>query len=288
MPRAAAAMMAGVLTLGTAISGCSRGLFPVSSANRPRPCIIRLNAPPSAVAILVHRDSASSRAELDTVLLTAAPNEYLFVFKAATGKFLGSFKTPPGPALRGPVPPARIPPDPTQLQTRNYGLEIAAYDAALQQDRAHLHLRWIAQLTVWAGRIMSKAAAHRMRGPYLDSEVHGLVRGIAAAAASITSLEHIPVINLSTRVILAILGLQQVPTASPPHLTGDLQGVTVVVTGFTGTSGQETTWRTSFARAGARGMFVLTPSTGDELAAVVKPVLSGADRPTPNRPGSGC
>jgi hypothetical protein len=287
--RAAAATLLGVLAVGTGISGCGRGLFLASSAaSKPPPCTIQFNAPPSAVAILVHRDSASSRAALDAILLAASPDEYFFLFKAATGKLLGSFKTPPGPALQGPAPPASLPPDPTQVQTRTHDQQVAAYDAALRGDWTHLHLRWIAQLTVWASQVMRKAAAHRVRGPYLHSEVRGLIRGFAAAAASITSLEHVPTVHLSTRVILAILGLQQVPTTSPPQLLGGLQGVTVVVAGFTGTSGQETTWRTAFAGAGARGTVMLTPSTSEELPAVVKPVLDRDDLPSPYRPGENC
>jgi hypothetical protein len=286
--RAAAALFA-ALALATGTIGCGRGLFPASTAaSKPKPCTIQLNAPPSAVAIFVHRDSASSRAELNAILLTAAPNEYFFLFKAATGKLLGSFKTPPGPALQGPVPPTPLPSDPTQVQTHTHSQEIAAYNAGLQWDQTHLHLRWLAKLTAWAGYVMSKAAPSPRRGPYLASEVPGLLRGLSAATASITSLNHIPRIHLGTRIVLAILGLQRVPTTSPPLLPGGLQDATVVVTGFTGTSNQEATWSTAFGRAGARQTVVLTPTTSDELPAVVKPVLTGGNHSPTHHPRNGC
>jgi hypothetical protein len=277
--RAVAALLA-VLALGIGTAACGPMLFPASSvAGKPESCTIQLNAQPSAVGILLHRDSASSRAELNAILLTASPDEYFFLFKAATGKLVGSFKTPPGPVLPGPMPPAPLPSDPTQVQTHTYSQEIATYDSALRRDRAHLRLRWLTQLITWASQVMSRATAHRDGGPYLDSEVRGLVRGLSAATASITSLNHIPGVHLGTRIILAILGLQQVPATSPPQLTGGLLGATVVVTGFTGTSGQEITWRKVLARAGADGTVVLTPSTGDELPAVVEPVLSRGNPP---------
>ena len=277
--RAAAAALLTVLLLGAGTAGCDRGLFPSSSAaKKPTPCTMQVNALPSVVAVLVHRDSARSREELNAILFTATPDEYFFIFKAATGKRVGSFKTPFGPVLLGPSPPAPPPPDPTQIQTHTYSQEIATYDAALRRDQTHLHLRWLGQLTAWANHVMSKSTARREGGSYLDSEVPGFVRGLNAIAASITSLKHIPGVHLGARIVVAILGLQQVPTTSPPRLPRGLQGVTVVVSGFSGTSSQEAIWRTDFARAGVRDTVLLTPSTDDELPAVVKPVLNGGDQ----------
>ena len=107
-----------VLVAAAGIAGCGHGpLFTPPAAHKGKPCTIRIDAPDSAIAILVHRDSASSRAELKAVLLTAQPNEHIFLFKAATGKLVGSFITPPGPVLSGPTPPPPLNRDPTQFRS---------------------------------------------------------------------------------------------------------------------------------------------------------------------------
>jgi hypothetical protein len=271
--RAATALLA-VLAAAAGITGCGRSpLFATPPTHEPKPCTIRIQAPPSAVAILVHRGSASSRAELNAILLTASPNEHIFIFKAATGKLLGSFTTPPGPALPSPIPPPPLPSDPTQVQRHAYSQEIVPYDNALRQERARLHLSWLARLNPWASYVMSKASLRHPMGPPPASELPGLVHGLAAAGASITSLGYIPGIHLGTRIVVAILGLEKVPVSSPPPLPGGLQGATVLVAGFTGNSSQEATWRTAWTREGARKTVLLTPSTNDELPAVVAPVL---------------
>jgi hypothetical protein len=53
-----------------------------------------------------------------------------------------------------------------------------------------------------------------------------------------------------------------------------LQRATIAIAGFTGNSSQEGTWRADLIRGGARQVVLLTPSTNDELPAVVTPVLS--------------
>jgi predicted small lipoprotein YifL len=268
--RAAAALLV-VLVAAAGITGCGRGpLFAPPSTRNPKPCTIRIEAPDSAIAILVHRDSASSWAELKAVLLTAQPNEHILLFKAATGRLVGSFITPPGPALPGPTPPPPLNRDPTQVQTYTYGQEASSYERALRRERTRLHLRWIARLATWVRNVMSEAAAPpwARKGPNLDSEVPGLIRGLTAAGASITSLNNISGIQLGSRIVVAILDLDKVPTTTPPPLPGGLQGATIVVAGFTGNSSQEATWRADWVHDGARRVVLLTPSTDDELSAV--------------------
>jgi hypothetical protein len=282
--RAAAALLA-VLAAAAGFTGCGRStLFASHPAEKPKSCTIQIQAPPSVAVILVHRDSESSLAELNAVLLTASPNEHIFIFKAATGRLLGSFTTPPGPALPGPTPPPPLPSDPTQVQTHIYDQEIVPYDNALRRELARLHLRWLERLAPWESDVMSEATAHRVVGPPLDSEVPGLARGLTAAGASITSLSNVPGIHLGTRIVVAILDLERVPVSSPPPLPDGLQGATVVVAGFTGNSRQEATWQADWTRGGARKTVLLTPSTDDELPAVVAPVLNQISH---QRPG-GC
>jgi hypothetical protein len=265
-----------IIAAGT--TGCGKSsLFAVpAAAQKPKPCTVRIEAPPSAVAVLVHRNIASSRAELDAVLLAAQPNEHIFLLKAATGKLVGAFTTPPGAVLASPPPPPPLPAHPTQVQTYAHSQEIDTYLRALQRERTQLHLWWLARLANWARYVMSKVttAPWAHRGPHLASEVPGLIRGLTVAGASITSLNNVPGNHLGNHVVVAVLGLEEVPVNSPPPLPSGLQGATIVVAGFTGNSRQEATWRADLSRDGARTAVLLTPFTDSELPVVVAPVLS--------------
>jgi outer membrane protein OmpA-like peptidoglycan-associated protein len=64
-------------------------------------------------------------------------------------------------------------------------------------------------------------------------------------------------------------------TGAPGPLAG-LQGSTVVVDNFPGTSDEEAAWQSSLAQGGAARAVVLTPATGDQLAPVVQQGLDGA------------
>jgi len=271
-----AAVLLAVLVAAAGITGCGhKPLFnaPLAAERKPQPCTLRIQTPPSAVAILVHRDSATSRAELRALLLTAEPNEHFFLFKAATGKLVGSFTTPPGPALPGPIPPPPLPSDPTQVQVDTYRQAAGPYEKALTLARARLPLRWLSRLAIWASHVMNEVTSERP-GPYMESEVPGLVRGLTASGSSITSLNNIPGIHLGPRIVVAVLGLNKVPTSSPPPLPSGVQEATIVVAGFTGNSSQEVTWQSVWTRGGARRAVLLTPSTDDELPAVVASVLN--------------
>jgi hypothetical protein len=276
MSRAAIPLAALVAAAG--ITGCGHAALFASpaAAHKPQACMI--SAMPSAVVVLIHRDSPSSRAELNAILLTAIPNEHFLLFKAATGKLVSSFTTPRGPVLPGPTPPSPLPSDPTQVQLHAYSHAADTYSRTLQHDRARLHLRWLARLATWAHRIMTKATAPPWdrQGPDLASELPGLMRGLTSAGASITSLNTIPGTHLGPRIVVAILGLEKVPVAAPPPLPIGLREATIVIAGFTGNSNQEDTWRANLASDGARAAVLLTPSTNDELPAVVAPVISQA------------
>ena len=278
MRRRTAAVLLAVLVAAAGITGCGhKPLFTalLAAERKPKPCTLRIQAPPSAVAILVHHDSATSRAELRALLLTAEPNEHFFLFKAATGKLVGSFTTPPGPALPGPIPPPPLPSDPTQVQVDSYRQAAGPYDKALTLAHARLHLRWLSRLAIWASHVMNEVTPGRP-GPYMESEVPGLVRGLTASGASITSL-NFQGSHLGPRIVVAVLGLNKVPTSSPPRLPSGMQEATIVVAGFTGNSSQEVTWQSVWTRGGARRAVLLTPSTDDELPAVVASVLSQGD-----------
>lgn len=263
-------LWAGILAIGA--TGC--GKLAVTSTSSSKPCTLQVSSQRSVVTVLIDRDEQDVRAQLQALLLTAPPDASIIVRDLDTGRRLGSFTTPPGSVLRGPTPPPALPADPTQAQSYGYHEEITKFNAALGRDQAQLHRSWRAQLTAWATRIARKMAAIRETGPQLTPELSGFTRGLAGSAADISSLEHIPGIHLGTRKILVILDLDVVPTTSPPPLPTGLQGVTVAITGFTGTAADQAAWQMQLKHAGAREAVLMTPSTRDELTAVTEPVLN--------------
>ena len=282
LPRGPAVALLTVLTLAaTGTTACGHKLPPPSlAAPKSNPCTVTFNALPSVDGAIVDRDSPSARAQLKTMLLTARPAEHVILWDADTGRRLGSFTTPPGLTMRGPTPPPALPSDPTQVQRDTYRKEIAQYQAALRADLETLHRRWLASLLAWATRVVGETTTATETGRHQVPEGRGFRHALSTADADITSLERIPNAHLGTRKVLVILGLDGVPTETTPQLPRGLHGITVVVTGFTGTGGQETTWRTGFVHAGARGVVLLTPSTSQQLPIVIEPVLNDGGQPS--------
>jgi hypothetical protein len=257
-----------------AATACGQGLAVLSLGPRnPTPCPVALAALPSVLGVIADRDSAFARAQLKTMLVTARPNEQVMLWDADTGRRIGSFTTPPGVTMPGPTPPAGLPSDPTLIQTATFNRELARYDAALRADVFKLHRRWLSRLLTWASHILAKSKAAESPGQQV-SETGGLNRALRNASADFASLQRLPGIRLGPRMVLVLLRLDGVPMKAPPHLPTGVRGATVVVTGFPGTSQQETIWRTGWIQAGARAAVLLTPLTSQELPSALEPVLN--------------
>ena len=265
-------LTAAVLALGATACG---PLTSSSAAPDLPPCKLVLNAPPSADIVMVDLDSPAARAELKTMLFTARPNEHFIIVNADSGQRLGSYTTPAGLVIPGPTPPTPLPADPTQVQRYAFRKDLAHYKGELRQDLAKLQQRWLPALIGWAGRVFHQAAAPQDVRSSLVPELHGFTVGLKTAMAAITSLENVPGLHLDTRIVLAILGLDGVPTRPPPKLAIRLHSVTIAVTGFDVSSSTETAWRQDFLHAGAREAVILPSSTSDELPVVAEPVLAG-------------
>jgi outer membrane protein OmpA-like peptidoglycan-associated protein len=77
-------------------------------------------------------------------------------------------------------------------------------------------------------------------------------------------------------VVIVIVGITStIAPAAPESLTG-LQGSTVVVDDFPGTTNEEFAWQASLVQGGAARAVVLTPATDDQLISVVQQGLDGA------------
>ncbi|HEY4854264.1 MAG TPA: hypothetical protein VII22_26045 [Streptosporangiaceae bacterium] len=229
----------------------------------------------SVLVVLLDRDSSSALATFGSMLrLTAQPNEHIIVIEADTGRAVGSFTTPKGPAMTVPAPPSPLPANPTAFEAARYRQALARYQVLVNHIQAELNLRQREQLASSADAAASVATLARDSGPQPDSEEVGFMRGVSAAIADISSLEQSR-ITFSARKVLAIVGFDGVPTASVPSLPIGLQGLTIVLTDFPSNSGEQTSWQAGLLRLGATRAVLLTSPTSDELPMIVRQGLNG-------------
>ncbi len=281
-PRPAAAV---ALLLAAALAAGAAACRPVAAGPAAAgACRVVFSAPPSASIVLIDPDSALARTELKTMLFTARPSEHFIILNADTGAEVGSYTTPPGLTARGPAPPAPLPADPTQVQLYSHRRAVDSYDRQLRREATRLQGRWFPALSAWAGHVFAQAGAEHDTGLGRDAEVRGFTAALAAAMATLTSLENIPGLHFGSRIVLAVLGLDGVPARPAPRLPVSLRGVSVAMTGFDVSSATESAWRQDFLRTGATEAVMLTSATSNELPVVVEPVLDGASR----APAGGC
>ncbi len=75
---------------------------------------------------------------------------------------------------------------------------------------------------------------------------------------------------------VAIIGVSPASAGVAPNVREGLQGATVVVGNFPGTSDEEAAWQAALDQAGASRTVILTPATASQLGATVRQGLDGA------------
>jgi outer membrane protein OmpA-like peptidoglycan-associated protein len=94
------------------------------------------------------------------------------------------------------------------------------------------------------------------------------------AAATLASFNQVG-LDLGRRKVIVALD-QDASPASHAGLPQDLQGATVVASGFTGGSQEQAAWQNRLLAAGASRVALLTPGAGPALAPIVDEALTGA------------
>jgi hypothetical protein len=250
------------------LTGCGP-LTGETRGGNAKPHIVRVKAPPSFLEVLLDRDSRAARAQFRTLLtLTTRPSERVIVRDADTGRWIASFTAPAGPSITIPPAPRPPPAGATQYQTDLYDKAVGSYDRELRQAQAVLHSHWARQLASWVAHVVSGTGRESDSGSHTWPETRGLVRGLAGAAADIYSLEQLPV-EVGSRKVIAILGFDGVPTATPLPLSFSLRGATIVVTDFPGTSQENADWSDRFTRAAADAI-LLTQAVSTGVCTVVE------------------
>lgn len=244
------------------------------AAAGPRDSGKRITLPKAAASVLVmvtDRDSPPAIAAMGRLILaTLHQGERIFLMDDRGGPVLASAVAPSPPSVTIPRPPAPLPGGATEYQTSLHERAVRQYRNRLTQARTHLRALEQHRLKAWAAGLLARADTNLQRADVTDG---GIRPALVAALADTSSLRQAGV-RIGTRVAIALLGIDGVTAHYPPQPPAGLQGATVIVDNFPGTSQEEETWRASFLRSGAARAVMLTAATDGELSLLVRHALA--------------
>ena len=260
------ALAATVLAIG--LTAC--GLVPAGEAGAAR--MLTLPAARSSVLIVIADEASPETMTTASGLIrqTARAGEQIVVLGERNRAVLATSVAPAQPQVPAPVSPSPLPAHPTSFQKARYQKAARHYQDALRRARASLHSDQRALLASWA-RAVTAGMAVRTGPPRTANPDIAAVLGDAAADLSGFRQSG----NGSTETV-AIIGVSQSDAQSVPDVPVGLQGSTVVVGDFQGTTDEEAAWQASLDQAGAGRAVVLTPATDDQLVPTVQQGLDGA------------
>jgi outer membrane protein OmpA-like peptidoglycan-associated protein len=256
----------GAIVLG--LSGC--GL------HRPHPAgTLLLPAPRQTSVLVIITDLDSPLALRATGALAAAsarPGETIIILSLAGGGTLVTSQAPVSPRMQVPVPPAPLPSHPTTFQQHRHTQAVQQYQSMLQRDQAALRRQQQKELAAWARSVVARADSdpvlRRTQNPDIDAD-------LGAAASDLFSLRQAG-LGSGTRTVIAILGVDSAAARTAPTPPADLQGSTVVIADFPGSTGEQAAWQASLLQGGAARAVLLTQGTEGQLTSIVQQGLDGA------------
>ena len=260
----------GTVVLAASVTSC--GLVLVSKAGATR--MLTLPAARSSVLVIITDQGSSKAMKITGALLTdsARAGERAIIIGDRGDAVLGSSMAPAPPRMRAPEPPIPLPAHPTSFQKARYSQAAQRYQKELQQVRQLLQNRQHAELASWSQSVATQADS---RARQLHAGPPNIAASLGEAAADLSSLRQSGGGSTVDETI-AVIGVDTATTLSAPRVPANLQGSTVVVDDFPGTSNQEAAWQAALDQAGAIRTVVLTPATGNQLSATVQQGLDGA------------
>jgi outer membrane protein OmpA-like peptidoglycan-associated protein len=138
--------------------------------------------------------------------------------------------------------------------------------------RAALRRHQQQELTRWARSLMAKVEAR----PVLQrSRAVNIETDLAVAASDLSSMRQAG-LGYGPGTVIAIMSVGQVAARLTPTALSDLQGSTVVVDDFPGSTDEQAAWQASLVQGGAARAVMLTPGMDDQVVSVVREGLDGA------------
>ena len=261
---------AGAVVLAACVTGC--GLVPMTRAGTARP--LTLPAARSSVLIIVTDQGSSTAMQITGTLVSesARAGERVIILGDRGGVVLASSAAPRQLTQQAAEPPAPLPAHPTSFQEARYRKAADSYQEELRRARQSLLDRQHAALVSWARALAAQAAAGA-------SQQHAGAPDVSAAlgeaAADLSSLRQSGD-GSATAETVAVIGIGSAIARYAPRVPAGLQGSTVVVDDFPGTSDEEAAWQAALDQGGASRTVILTPATGSQLDLTVQQGLDGA------------
>jgi outer membrane protein OmpA-like peptidoglycan-associated protein len=261
-----------MVMLGAILLGISSCRFMPAGLSRSA---VRVNLPASRTSILIVITNPESRSAMRAtgalVVASARLGEQVIILSALDGTVLASARAPGPPGIQVPAPPASLPSHPTSFQKAEHQQALERYQSMMLQARAALRAESRRELTMWASTTVARAGAR----PLLPgTQAVRLGHALSAAVSALSSLQQAGMGAVSS--VIAIEGVTGTMARSVPGRLTGLQGSTVVVDDFPGTSDEESAWQASLAQSGVARSVMLTPATHGQLMPVVQQGLDGA------------
>lgn len=251
--------------LAVCLSSC--GFLPTPHSPQVRALTLP-KAPPSVLIVITNPNSpAAMRETASLVAASARSGERVVILDDHTGATLGTSTAPPPPSVQVPAPPAPLARDPTSYQSARYATAVSQYRATVQHAEATLRQRQQTELGTWAMRTVASAQTHLTGQRDQGADIGA---SLGAAAADLSSLRQI---GDGASAVIAIVGTGESAARPAPVPPAGLQGSTVVVDDFPGSSAAEAAWQASLLQAGASRVMLLTRATGNDLAPLVRQAL---------------
>ena len=260
----------GAVALAANLASC--GPMPVSQAGPTRMLMLPA-ARSSALIIITDQGEPKSMKTADALLSgSIRPGERVIVIGERGGVLLGSSTAPAPPRIQAPEPPTPLPAHPTSFQKARYSQAAQHYQEELQQAQQSLRERQHAELASWMQSVVTQAESRAKQPQAAPPDIDA---SLGEAAADFSSLRQTGGGSAIGETIV-IIGVNAATAQSAPSVSANLQGSTVVVDDFPGTSDEEAAWQAALDQGGASRAVVLTSATSNELKATVQQGLDGA------------
>jgi outer membrane protein OmpA-like peptidoglycan-associated protein len=260
-----------VTAAGLILAGCG-----ITIASQPTAALVRTSesaAAPSVLVVVIDPASPSALAAArDLVSATARPRERLLILDAHSGAFLTAATGPPALSISLPRPPGRLPSGSTSYQKAQHIKAARQYHSAVRRAKTELRQRQHELQANWARSVIGRLATRTSRTEPPQTSIQA---ALTTASADLFSLREAG-INANTHAVIAIMAPPASTAVAMPALPADLQGVTIVISNFPGSSTDQAAWQGGLMQAGAGRVVVLSPATQSQLYPVVRQGLDGA------------
>lgn len=264
----AARLVPAFTAFGVGLAGC--GLVPAAQMGTAQTLTLPA-ARSSILFVITDQGSPADLATAGTLIGTSVrAGQRIIVLGVRNRMVLASSVAPAPPQVLAPVQPATLSAHPTSFQKARFQQAERHYRAELRQANASLRSDQRGNLASWA-RSVATVMVSRAGQPHPGNP--DLAAALGDAAADLSSLRQS---GEDAGVTVAIIGVSPAIAGAAPDVRVGLQGATVVVGDFPGTSDEEAAWQAALDQAGASRTVILTPATAGQLGVTVRQGLDGA------------